>query len=1000
MLDNLLEGCQIIGPDWRYLYVNDAVARKARQPKERLLGRTIMELYPGIEKTAMFAVLKRCMEEQQPHMMENEFIFPDESKAWFELRFEPVSVGVFIRSMDITERKRAEEALRNSEWRYRMLTENLPQKIFFKDRQSVYISCNENYARDLGILPEEITGRTDYDFFSKELAEKYRADDERLMEGGKTEEFEEQYVQHGKEMWVHTSKTPIRNKEGTITGILGIFWDITERKQAEKDLRKSELKYKTLIDNINSGVAVYEAKNDGEDFIFVDFNKAGENIEKIRKENLIGKSVLDVFPGVKDFGLFDVFKKVWKTGKPEYFPTTIYEDQRIYGWRENYVYKLPSEEIIAVYEDKTEQKKSEEALRESEEKYRNLFNNAEVGMFRTRIDGSEILEMNQKFLDIFGRTREEMQGSPSLIHWADPSEREEMVRRLELEGRVSNFECRMLNKQGDVRVCLKSLKLYHIEGILEGSIIDITERKKTEEALREAENRHRALIDTIPDLIWLKDQNGVYLSCNPTFERFFGAKESEILGKTDYDFVDKSLADFFRLQDHKAMEAGRPRINEEWITFADDGYHGLFETIKTPMRDVEGNLIGVLGIARDITAREKAEKEKQKLENQMLQSQKMEAIGKLAGGIAHDFNNLLTTIIGNADFALDQAGENRSLYNDIEEIREAGQQAAALTRQLLAFSRKQIIQPQILNLNDILENTEKMLRRTIGEDVEFKTMFEPNLWDVKMDQGQIEQILMNLAVNARDAMPDGGKLTVETANVELDDVYFQHHGVKSMMRSYAMLAITDTGTGMDLETQTQIFEPFFTTKERGQGTGLGLSMVYGIVKQNNGYIWVYSEPGKGTTFKIYFPSIEGDEVSDIDEPLDENQLKGSETILVVEDNKTLLKLTRKILESYGYKVLTAQNANEAIETFKRHDGSINLLLTDVVMPGMNGRKLAEQIQSKNPKVKVTYMSGYTDDTISKHGVLYDDVEFIEKPFSQKDLGLKVREVLDQGIDDL
>jgi len=373
----------------------------------------------------------------------------------------------------------------------------------------------------------------------------------------------------------------------------------------------------------------------------------------------------------------------------------------------------------------------------------------------------------------------------------------------------------------------------------------------------------------------------------------------------------------------------------------------------------------------------------------------MESIGSLAGGIAHDFNNLLTTIIGNADFALDQAGENRSLYYEIEEIRKAGRQAAALTRQLLAFSRKQIIQPQIINLNDILENTEKMLRRTIGEDIEFKTMFEPNLWDVKMDSGQIEQILMNLVVNARDAMPTGGKLTIETANVELDDVYFQNHGMKSVPGSYVMIAITDSGIGISEGIRTRIFEPFFTTKERGQGTGLGLSTVYGVVKQNNGHILVESELGKGTKFKVYFQKIKTDEVSDdTEEKLDENRLKGSETVLVVEDSKTLLKLTRKMLESYGYKVLTAQNANEAMETFNRYDKPIHLLLTDVVMPGMSGRKLAEQIQSESSKVKVLYMSGYTDDTISKHGILNDDIEFIEKPFSQKDLGLKVRNVLD------
>jgi PAS domain S-box-containing protein len=640
-------------------------------------------------------------------------------------------------------------------------------------------------------------------------------------------------------------------------------------------------------------------------------------------------------------------------------------------------------------------KVSEQALRKSEEKYRKLFYNAEVGIYWTRLDGSELIEVNRKFLDIAGATREEIVGKPSVNLWADPKEREEMAKRLVANGSVSAFEFKMLNKRkGDVRNCLTSVLLYREQGILEGSIVDITERKRTEEALRESELRFRTLFSQAAvGVAQVESQTGRVVRINKRY--------CDIIGYTPDEMDQKSLRDITHQDDLQKnlgnlkdlMEGRIRKFSIEKRYYRKDGSIVWVKMWVSPMWEFGQKPDYHIAVVEDITKLKSAEKEKQELETQLQQSQKMEAVGLLAGGIAHDFNNLLTIIIGNADFALEEASGNASLFSEIEEIRKAGRQAAALTRKLLAFSRKQLIKPIILNLNEILIETEKMLRRTIGEDIEFKTMFEPELWNVKMDQGQIEQILLNVVVNARDAMPTGGKLTIETANVELDDDYSQNHGVKNTRRSYVMIAVTDTGTGMDEETQFRIFEPFFTTKKKDQGTGLGLSTVYGIVKQNNGRIRVYSEPGKGTTFKIYFPRTETDEKSDDKEQLDESRFKGFQTILVAEDSETLLKISRKALEKYGYKVLTARNGNEAMEIFNGHDGPIHLLLADVVMPGMNGRELAEQIRSKSSKVQVIYMSGYTDDAISKHGVLYDDIEFIEKPFTPKDLVLKVREVL-------
>jgi len=405
---------------------------------------------------------------------------------------------------------------------------------------------------------------------------------------------------------------------------------------------------------------------------------------------------------------------------------------------------------------------------------------------------------------------------------------------------------------------------------------------------------------------------------------------------------------------------------------------------------LEGLVIKVRRALRE--AEERAEN--RRLEEQIRQSQKVEAIGRLAGGIAHDFNNLLTAIIGYSDLMLNNFGDNNPWSADLLEIKKAGERAAALTRQLLAFSRKQVLQPRVLDLNDVVADMDKMLRRLIGEDIELVTLFGRELGRVKSDPGQIEQIIMNLAVNGRDAMPQGGKLTIETTNVELDETYARKH-VAVKPGPYVMLAVSDNGLGMDAETQSHLFEPFFTTKELGKGTGLGLSMVYGIVKQSGGNIWVYSEPGEGTVFKIYLPRVtEG--VETWQPPINDQteKLTGTETVLVVEDETVVRNLVRNILQRNGYTVLEANDGEEALRIAIRHEGTIHLMVTDVVLPKMSGRQLAERIAIIRSGMGVLYMSGYSDNAIVQHGVLDPGIAFLQKPFTPDALARKVREVLD------
>ena len=378
---------------------------------------------------------------------------------------------------------------------------------------------------------------------------------------------------------------------------------------------------------------------------------------------------------------------------------------------------------------------------------------------------------------------------------------------------------------------------------------------------------------------------------------------------------------------------------------------------------------------------------------QLRQSQKLESIGRLAGGIAHDFNNLLTAINGYSDLMLRRLGEGDPLRRNAEEIRKAGERAASLTRQLLAFSRKQVLQPLVLDLNGVVADMDKLLRRLIGEDIDLVTSLEPKLGRVKADPGQIEQVVMNLAVNARDAMPRGGHLTIETRNVYLDKAYAHTH-VSVQPGRYVMIAVSDTGVGMDAKIREHIFEPFFTTKEAGKGTGLGLSMIYGIVKQSGGNIWVYSEPGHGTTFKIYLPQVK-EEASTESSVAASDVLRGTETILIVEDEDRLRELIREILEMEGYTVFAASNGHEALSICEQQEGTIDLLITDVVMPEMSGRELAESLEHKRSEVKVLFMSGYTDDAVVRHGVLKASSFFLQKPFTPDALARKVREMLNR-----
>jgi len=519
------------------------------------------------------------------------------------------------------------------------------------------------------------------------------------------------------------------------------------------------------------------------------------------------------------------------------------------------------------------------------------------------------------------------------------------------------------------------------------------ERKRAEEALQKSEERFRELYDNAPVGYHEYDKEGCITQVNRTELEMLGYTAEEMLGQPVWKFiVEKESQE--RVKDKLAGDRSPVRIFERTYRKKDGSTFPVLIEDRI-LRDSEGRVTGIRSTIQDITEQKRIEKEAAALEEQLHQSQKMEAIGQLAGGIAHDFNNLLTVIKGYSKLSLSELREGDPLKENIEEIHKASQRAEDLTRQLLAFSRRQILDFKVLDLNTFIQDLDKMLHRILGEDIELVTLLAEDLEKVKTDPGQIEQVIMNLSVNARDAMPTGGKLTIETANVELDEEYARVHiGVPP--GHYVMLSVSDTGVGMSPEVKEHIFEPFFTTKEKGKGTGLGLSTVYGIVKQNKGHIWFDSESGKGTTFRIYLPKVE-EEVDFLHQRDEIGSLpKGNETVLLVEDELPVRNLVAHVLRDQGYRVLVATNGEEALSTAQEYGADrIHLLLTDVVMPQMGGKELADQLKTLKPNIKVLFISGYTDNAIVHHGVLNPGTNFLQKPFSPDALVRKVREVLDR-----
>jgi PAS domain S-box-containing protein len=628
------------------------------------------------------------------------------------------------------------------------------------------------------------------------------------------------------------------------------------------------------------------------------------------------------------------------------------------------------------------------ALHESDEAHRLLFEASPLPLFVFDVETLAPLAVNEAALGLYGYGHDEFMGltaSSLAVHGHDTARA-----RLAAWGEAASAgTTHYRRKDGSHFIAEYTTRALAFAGRRAriAVIKDITERYEAE--------RTRALLAAIVqssnDAIVSEQLDGTITSWNHAAESLFGYSAEEAVGQPISILIPGDHLDEERALLKRIAEG--VRIDQyETVRRRKDGSVVTVSISLAPIKDVSGNVVGASKVARDLTAKHKGEEALRRTEEQLRQAQKMEAVGRLAGGIAHDFNNVLSVILSYGEMLLADLNPDEPMHGDVAEIQKAGKRAADLTRQLLMFSRQQVLEPKVLDLNDVLTSMDKMLQRILGADVDLVSRPAQGLGRVLVDPSNIEQVVMNLVVNARDAMPTGGRLTMETGNVVLDEAYARDHlGVHA--GPHVMFAVTDTGTGIDRATLSRIFEPFFTTKEAGKGTGLGLSTVFGIVQQSGGSIWVYSEPGKGTTFKVYFPRVDG-AVDSVRPMMAPATLRGSETILLVEDDDQVRTVARGILGKSGYHVIEARNAGEALLHSEKHPATIHLLLSDVVMPQMSGPELAKRLASARPYMKVLCMSGYTDDSIVRHGVLEARIAYVQKPITPDALTTKVREVLD------
>lgn len=998
-LDNAPEAIMVINEQGKILQANQVACERVEFSLEKLLGYSFYDLTPDYSLASWAA---HWQELRQARRLVIETTLETESGRALvaEISFSHFAYGgqeyccVFAR--DLTRRKSGQEALRASQARLQAVVENLPFDLWVKDRDNRYILQNkpsmERWGNLLGQTAEDST-------LNAALLAIWKDEDERAL-GGEVVQGETIYTKNGQPHYYQKLIAPVYLDDQVI-GTVGVNIEITDRVLAQQALQESEDRLQLALQAADMGIWEWNIRTNVvfwseqvEPLFGLAPGTFGRTYDAYRAlihpddlvmvEETIAAALAGITPH------YEIIHRVVAPG-----------NQLIWIEARGSVYRNEQGEplrMIGTVINVSGRKQAELALEESEERLRSLVDNMPI-LVDAFDEQWQLVFWNKECERVTGYAAAEMIGNPDALAWLypNPAYRERMMARWhEIGNDFRDWEWEVTCKDGSIKTIAWSniSKYLPIPGYASWGVgVDATQRKQAEQALRRSEERYRAISDLTSDFAYSYRMEPTKIEVQEwitdAFTRITGYEPSVVATARDWRHI--THPDERELHDkaQKTLAQGQDGV-WEFRVIAKDGRTLWFRFYNRPIIDpVTGQVSQIYGAAQDITL-------VKQLEEQLLQAQKMEAIGRLAGGIAHDFNNLLTVIVSYGDLLVRRSqqegvgGNATSRWG--QQIKQAAERAAALTQQLLAFSRQQVMEPRVLNLNQIVAQMSEMLRRLIGEDIQMTTLLAPDLGQVRSDANQMEQVILNLVVNARDAMPQGGQLTIETANVILDDQYGRQH-LEVIPGPYILLAVTDTGMGIDNNALARIFEPFFTTKEKGKGTGLGLAMVHGIVKQSGGHIWVYSEPGQGTTFKVYLPRVDG-----VVEPTalvisSELTSSGRETILLVEDEPMLRTLARDLLLLQGYQVLEA-TGETAEQLCLDYPEPIDLLLTDVVMPVISGRELAEKLAPLRPQMKILYMSGYTDNIIVQHGVLKPGVQFLQKPFTPDGLARKVRAVLD------
>ncbi len=953
-------------------------------PLSELEGKRFLDLVHPDDLPATLDAVARLDGQQEVLDFVNRYRAADGSYRWIEWKSYPSGDQIFAAARDITGRIRAEEALRESERRYRHLFEYMTTGFALceiitdeegKPEDFRYLEINPAYEKLTGERAENIVGRTIQEIYPgirKELIERYG----KVALTGEPVSFEE-YRAELKKYYDMLAYSPQKGQFAVI------FSDITSRKKTEAELILSEEQIRNILRVQPVGVGLVV------DRMLKEVNDQYCEIVGYSREEIQGRSTRFLFVSSEEYdAVGEMYSKLAEYGNAAIETRYRRKDNHIIDVLLN-IAPLDRRDLLKgvtfTVLDITERKRLEDELIRNEKKISSILRVAPVGigLMVRRV----FKEVNPRMCEMVGYGREELMEKNSRMIYPAQEEYDlaglEKYRRIAEKG-TGTVETRWLRKDGqiiDVLLCATPLDPQDLDKGVTFTALDITERKRSEDRLRFL----ASTVEQASESVIIRDTEELIRYVNPAFEASSGYSAEEVVGHQMY-FMEFNQENETLLEEVKETLVAGQVWSGRVQSLRKDGTAYMEDLSTTPIRDEQGKVVSYLTLKKDVT-------HELELEDQLRQSQKMEAVGLLAGGVAHDLNNMLTPILGYAEMLLFNEEVPEKARSDIQEIINAGGKARDLVGQLMAFGRKQTLQVEPLNLNEVIPSAGKLLRRTLRENIRIEMNLGHTVRSVRADRGQVEQVLMNLAVNAQDAMPKGGVLSIETQDVELDEEYAAHHSEVTPGK-YLLMSVSDTGSGMDAQTRSRIFEPFFTTKEIGKGTGLGLATVYGIVKQHGGYIWVYSEPGHGSTFKIYLPAVDQDADEEIGPAVPKEIPSGTETILVAEDDPTVRELTCSMLSSLGYSVLSGSTVTECLGLAADLSTRIDCLLTDVIMPEMSGKELMTSLRRTRPSLKVIYMSGYAANIISDHGALDDGVSFIQKPFTRQTLAVTVRRCLD------